>query len=187
MKRNKIIQGTLMISRFSFWAFIVILVLFAFAFIHAIISPETYSNFQIVHDGNPLTFDFKYCKDCISTTNGILLSEISQPIKIWILLRYSILLVLLVLIQYEGIKIWKSVKEFKTFHRLNRMHLRQIAKYAFGIALLGIFNFIDEGQNGIGLEIGIPVVWGAVALFSLGLSEVFQEGHLLQVENNSIV
>ncbi len=187
MKRNKIIQATLAISRFSFWFFIVLLTVFVFIIVHSIISPESYANFQILNDGNTLTFDFKYCPECDSSSNGILLSEISQSIKLWILFRYSSIIVLLILIQYEGIKIWNSVKEYKTFYTQNKLHFKQIAKYALTIFIIGIFNFIDEGQNGIGLEIGLPIVWVAFALFSLGLSEIFKEGQLLQEDKDSIV
>ena len=91
------------------------------------------------------------------------------------------------LIQYEGIKIWKSVKEYKTFYSHNKLHFKQIAKYALAISIIGIFNFIDEGQKGIGLEIGLPMIWVALALFSLGLSEIFKEGQLLQEDKDSII
>ena len=96
-------------------------------------------------------------------------------------------MIFLILIQHEGIKIWKSVKEYKTFYSQNKLHFRQIAKYALAIFIIGIFNFIDEGQKGIGLEIGLPIVWVALALVSLGLSEIFKEGQLLQEDRDSVV
>ncbi|MEB2776438.1 hypothetical protein SYJ56_14035 [Algoriphagus sp. D3-2-R+10] len=187
MKRNKIIQATLAISKFSFWFFIVLLTAFVFAIVHSIISPEFYSDFQILNDGNTLSFNFDYCSECERASNSISLSEVSGLIKAWMLLHFSALLIFLILIQHEGIKIWKSVKDYKTFYNQNKLHFRQIAKYTFAIFIIGIFNFIDEGQRGIGLEVGFPVVWIALSLVSLGLSEIFKEGQLLQEDKDSIV
>ncbi|TYA92276.1 DUF2975 domain-containing protein [Seonamhaeicola marinus] len=185
MKRNKIIRTTLALNRFTFWLSIVAGIALIFGISYVFIFPESYPDIKIRNDGNPSTLFF--CTDCDYTSKSTLLSEVRSGMKLWILLRLSVIGSLFILCIYKTIKILKSVRDYKTFHSQNRLYFKQIAKYTLAIAILGTFNFIDEGQYGIGLEIGFPIHVFGVALFCLSMSEVFKEGQLLQEDKDAMI
>lgn len=185
MKRNKIIQTTLNLNRFTFWLSIVggtaLILYIGYLFIF----PESYPDIKILNDGNISTFYL--CTECDYTAKSIPIAEVGSGMKIWMLLRLATMCLLFILIINEVNKILKSVRDYKTFHSQNMLYFKRIAKYTLAIAFFRTINFVDEGQNGIGLEIGFPLDLLLFALFSLSLSEVFKEGQLLQEDKDSIL
>ncbi|MFD2725505.1 DUF2975 domain-containing protein [Hyunsoonleella rubra] len=185
MKRNKIIGAAIAINRFTFWLLIALVTVFVFGLSYVYIFPETYSDLKILNDGNLSTFHI--CTECDIKTSSTLFTEIGPGMKLWILLRESARVFLIILCIHKMIKILKSVRDYKTFHSKNTLYFRQIAKYTLVLAFFGTVNFIDEGQHGIGLEIGLPFSELVFALFSLSLSEVFKEGQLLQEDKDAMI
>jgi len=185
MKRNKIIQNTLILNRITFWLLVVVLTGVTFGVGYLFTFPESYPNLRILNDGNPSTFNL--CTECDFTPKSILLSEIVLGMKFWILLRLSIMGLLTILIIHFTIEILRSVRDLKTFHNQNTLHFRRIATSALVLFLINTFNFIDEGQYGIGLEIDFPLHWVIIALFSLSLGEVFKEGQQLQEDKDAVI
>ncbi len=185
MKRNKTIQTTLLISRFTFWLLIVLVTAFVLAISYLYVFPESYPDIKILNDGNTSTFQL--CTECDFTSNSALLTEIGPGMKLWILLRQSMMGLLVILIIHQVIKILKSVRDYKTFHSQNKLYFKRIAKYALALAIFKTINFIDEGPYGIGLEIGFPLDMLGLALFSLSMSEVFKEGQTLEEDKNAVI
>lgn len=187
MERSKIIRNSMFISKIAKWGLIGTIVVTSVLLIHSAIAPETYRNFEIRKDQTTLSFNLSYCSDCERTEETVYLSDMGIGIRMWVLIRYALISLFLILIINRVIEICKSVEVDHTFYNNNVAHLKQMSKYASWIFMIGLFNFIDEGHNGIGLQLGFPFGMLAFSLMCLTLSEVFREGSTLLQDKNAIV
>ena len=129
--------------------------------------------------------NFNYCPTC-TEDSSLRLNEIGINMKIWMLLRGSLLLGLTFMIVSRMKEICTFATSISTFYKGSIQNFNRIAIYGFMIAVLSSFNFFSfNGESDI--WVSFPFLPVAFSLFNLMLAEVFKEGLLLTEDTNSII
>lgn len=178
-------------ARWLCWTIIIVggalFLLFLFAILHSLISPESYSHVDLSEAFDP---GFGINGMRIRGDNKQItldLAEVSVGMKIWLLIRGIIFMGVILLIARHMLKVLSSIQTLKTFYNANVTHFRRMTIYAFVGVLFSSFNFYDTPGEGAEFMFTIPFGPLAFALLLGVVTVVFKEGNRLMEDQKLFV
>ncbi len=188
MKKNVLLSIAIgickLIRLFSFISFL----LFTGMFIHFQVSPSSYENLDISTQWNDkgmylvsdtsykIHVDGKVPED----SDVFALNKIKWSSLYFNYIKYTLLLLLIYLCVKEFQKVVESVKEIKTFQKVNVSSFKKIGKYLLILSVLigySFFTFQEGGKSSFHIPF-TPLVLSLVAYI---MAAIFKEGnHLLE-------
>ena len=155
--------------------------------IYSLIDSESFSNL-VVQNAFRARFtigDFRFCSNC-TDPNLLTLPQIATSMKLWLLLRGSVLMTLMVMSLQVLLRILRSIQQHATFYDQNIKGFLMLFRLGMVMAIISSFNFFIQGTSN-DIEFSIPF---GVLGYSLGcrlLAEIFKEGKMLAEDSHSII
>jgi len=186
MKKNKLLSIAIIICKSSKIIYILSLIVFTCFFAHLQIDRDYYKDANIKVNSSDIDVKFSDKWEENSNENVFALNKMTTTAIYSIYFKYSLVIIMMLLITNEFQKIIESVQTLKTFKRNNVISFKKIGIYAFIYFLLTCYTIIDyhEGSKGQ-LQISfIPLIF---MLFAFIMAEIFKEGNVLMEENDLTV
>ncbi len=182
MKRNKLLNVALVVTKAIQALIILVLVILVIAFVHIHFSKDDYKGVQIsIQNGNLSMYESK--GDNIETAPApsytsdkkVYLKDLNLFSFYFTFLQIVFSMALCFLIAQQVIRILKSVQEFQPFAEGNIKAFKRIGYYCLSIAIVNCFRFLIT-QNSSSITFSIDYFLLIFMLVVFVLAEIFREG-----------
>ena len=184
MDRNTILEIAKLVSYLIIFSTISVYLVIMAGIIHWHFEPSFYSDWDVTRYFAPsegIGFaNFDISNDKIS------LSNVSNAIIYWFVIKLSVMLFLANLVLAKGLEIFKSIKSLNIFYTENIKHFKSIGKYTLIIFLINsIYLYMGNGSENYALVFKLEILLFSLASFII--AEIFVEGKKLQGEKDQII
>ena len=193
MKKNTLLNIAIGICKFLRLLYFIFFLILTGLFIHFQVSPESYENVDINSKFNDsgiflrsTSYKIHVNGKAPEDSDVFVLNKLKWSSLYFNYIKFSLLLLLIYLCVKEFQKIIDSVKEIKTFQKVNVSSFKKIGKYLLIVSvLMGYSSFTFQGGGKSDFYISFtPIV---LSLLAYIMAEIFKEGNNLLEENKLTV
>ncbi len=188
MKKNTLLNIAIVICKFLRLFYFIVFLMLTGLFIHFQVSPSSYENvdFKTKLNDNGISMGSTSYKIHVDgkapdDSDVFVLNKLKRSSLYFNYLKFTALLLLIYLCVKEFQKVIDSVKEIKTFQKVNVSSFKKIGKYLLIITvLIGYSSFTFQGGGKSGFY--IPFTPLVLSLLAYIMAEIFKEGNNLLEE-----
>ena len=189
MKKNTLLNIAIGICKFMRLFYFIIFLLLTGLFVHFQVSPSSYENLDIktklndngISLGSTTSYKMHVDGKAPEDSDVFVLNKLKWSSLYFNYIKFTVLLLLIYLCVKEFQKVIDSVKEIKTFQKVNVSSFKKIGKYLLIISvLMGYSSLTFQGGGKSGFHISFTPL--ALSLLAYIMAEIFKEGNNLLEE-----